>query len=213
LSISRGLATIVACCVGLGAAGGTLGLTLGAGAPAYYRGVFRAADDPGFNPVHVGLGLGITQGLVCGVVVGCVLVLTTTLSQCPRREGEPIAKAMRPADIGRPRPTWMRRLLILAAFLFAIACGGAVGYVLGALGGQWQLYQHSTDTKLAKIRPILQDQRFAGVNAESSSAAQVYLIGTVGSQQAYNDLEEGLRFLFGDEEMRFMMDNVKITKE
>jgi hypothetical protein len=213
LSVARGVAIIVVCGVCFGAVGGLLGFTLGVGAPAYYRGVFRAADNPGFNPLQVGLGLGVTQGLICGLVIGSVVVLAVALSRRPRQEGEPVGLSAQHVDSRHPRPSRMRRVLGLVAILAAIACGGAIGFVVGAVVGQLQLYQQSTDAKLAKIRPVLRDQRFAGVDAEYSSAAQVYLTGRVGSEQAYKALEERMRFLSGDEETRFMMGNVEVAKE
>jgi hypothetical protein len=52
LTVIRGLSIIAVCIVGFGVAGALLGLTLGIGAPAYYRGTFRAGDNPAFNPVQ-----------------------------------------------------------------------------------------------------------------------------------------------------------------
>lgn len=45
------------------AAGAGIGWVLGTFAPGYYRTVFRCGDSPEFNPVQVGVGLGLTQGL------------------------------------------------------------------------------------------------------------------------------------------------------
>jgi hypothetical protein len=194
-----------------GVVGGLLGLTLGVGAPAYYRGVFRAADDPGFSPVQVGLGLGISQGVICGAVIGCSIVLAMALAQPSRQASEPVAPSAPPVASDRPRSTRMRPAVILVIVVTAIACGGTIGFVAGAIIGQLQIYQHSTDAKLARIRPVLREQQFAGVEAEYSSCAQVYLIGTVGSPQAYKALEDRMRFLFGDEEARFMMGPVEIA--
>ena len=92
MSVARGLGIVVACALGFGAAGGLLGLGLGVAAPAYYRGVFRAGDDPGFIPWQIGLGVGTTEGAVCGVVVGCVVVLAAALSgsrQKAKQDGLP----------------------------------------------------------------------------------------------------------------------------
>lgn len=213
MSVGRGLVIVVACGLCFGLAGGLLGLALGVGAPSYYRGVFRAADDPGFNPVQVGLGLGISQGLICGAVVGSVVVLAVALFRPSRQRGEPVDPSAPHIAPDRPQSTRMRRVLILVAVLAASACGGVIGFVVGAIVGQSQLYQQSTDAKLAKIRPVLGEQQFAGVDVEYSSAAQVYLMGTVGSEQAYKALEERMRFLFGDEEARFMLLPVEVAKK
>lgn len=213
MSAARNIAVIVACALGLGIAGGLLGFALGIATPNYYRIVFRAAGDPDFSPVQVGLGLGLTQGLVAGLGVGGVAVLAATLSHRHRPKSEPMDGVIESFDSGRAHRSRIRRIFGLGASIVTIAFAGVVGYFAGALANQEQFYQHSTDTKLAKIRPILQDRRFADVTADYSSAAQVYLIGRVDSQRVYSDLEEKLRFLFGDEEMRFMMDNVTVAKE
>jgi hypothetical protein len=66
-----------------------IGSTLGQVAPGYYRAVF-ARGEPGFEPVQVRLGLGITQGPIAGLVVGSVVVLSMTWSGSRRRESPPM---------------------------------------------------------------------------------------------------------------------------
>ena len=51
-----------------------LGVTIGTIAPGYYRSVFSGGDDPGFDPMAVGIGLGLSQGFVFGGIIGLVLV-------------------------------------------------------------------------------------------------------------------------------------------
>jgi len=64
--------------LGMTGGGALLGLALGAllgvFLPEYYRGVFDGGDSPGFNPLAVGIGLGLTQGAGFGAVVGSVLI-------------------------------------------------------------------------------------------------------------------------------------------
>jgi hypothetical protein len=80
MTVARGFAIILASAVGSAVGGGLLGLALALATPSYYRVVFCIEDDPSFNPVQVGLGLGITQGAVAGLVIGCVVVLAVALS-------------------------------------------------------------------------------------------------------------------------------------
>ena len=107
----------------------------------------------------------------------------------------------------------MRIVVYTVGLLVALALGGTVGFVVGAIVGQHQLYQTYMDMKIAKIRPALIESQFKGISAEFSSAAQVYLTGTVPADDVYKSLEERLRFLFGDEEARFMMSNVEVAKK
>jgi hypothetical protein len=75
MTIVRGFAVVIASAVVGALAGVGVGYSLGAVAPAYYRGVFPNGNSPEFDPVQVGIGLGLTQGAVAGLVVGCVVVL------------------------------------------------------------------------------------------------------------------------------------------
>ncbi len=54
--------------------GGIFGSVIGALAPGYYRAVIRNSDAIDFDPVQVGLGMGISQGFVGGLAVGVVIV-------------------------------------------------------------------------------------------------------------------------------------------
>lgn len=58
--------------------GGLLGLLIGAGlgsfAPGNYRSVFSHGSDPGFDPLAVGIGQGLTQGVVFGGFLGLAVV-------------------------------------------------------------------------------------------------------------------------------------------
>jgi hypothetical protein len=63
---------------GSAVAGGVLGLLIGAAlgafAPGYYRSIFINGDSPSFDPLAMGIGLGLTQGVFLGGLVGIVLV-------------------------------------------------------------------------------------------------------------------------------------------
>ncbi|MFQ3592332.1 MAG: hypothetical protein SNJ82_03965, partial [Gemmataceae bacterium] len=49
--------------------GGVLGYPLDTTFPSYYRGVFPNGTSPEFDPVAVGLGLGLSQGAMFGAVL------------------------------------------------------------------------------------------------------------------------------------------------
>jgi hypothetical protein len=67
---------------GFTAVGGALGCLggylLGTYNPAYYRGVFAGGQRPEFDPVAVGIGLGLSQWAAGGLVVGVILVFVLT---------------------------------------------------------------------------------------------------------------------------------------
>ena len=54
--------------------GTLIGAALGTLCPDYYRTVFRSGDSPEFDPLQVGIGLGITQGIAAGTVIGIVIL-------------------------------------------------------------------------------------------------------------------------------------------
>ena len=85
MTVTRGFAIIIASAFGFAIAGGLIGSTLAQVMPDYYRATF-AAREPGFDPVQVGVGLGMTQGLIAGLCVGSVVVLSVALSGLRRRE-------------------------------------------------------------------------------------------------------------------------------
>jgi hypothetical protein len=75
MTVAKGSLIIALSAAAFPTCGGLIGYTLGVYAPAYYRGVFSAGRQPWFDPVEVGLGLGVTQGGICGVIAGAVVVL------------------------------------------------------------------------------------------------------------------------------------------
>jgi hypothetical protein len=78
MTLKKALAVIIGMTVVSGALGCLGGFLLGKFNPAYYRAVFKADERPDFDPVAVGMGLGLTQWSAAGVVLGVVLVLVLT---------------------------------------------------------------------------------------------------------------------------------------
>ncbi|WP_435020390.1 hypothetical protein TA3x_001803 [Tundrisphaera sp. TA3] len=166
MTIRQGFLIILSAGIGFAAGGGGVGYALARFAPFYYRGVFQAGVQPGFDPDQVGVGLGITQGLIAGLVVGSVIVLAVALSG-PRRQ--PSGKPGSDEEIDRFRPRgWMYAVLGLL--------GGAlpslpVGLVVGLLMGDWGCKNRRFDEEVAAITPILAaDPAFTKVNFWMNSA-------------------------------------------
>ncbi|MHB1556892.1 MAG: hypothetical protein ACYC61_05350 [Isosphaeraceae bacterium] len=205
MTIARGLAVIIACAVGFGAGGGIIGLALGVTMPGYYRGVFLSGRDPAFRSVQVGVGLGTGQGAICGVVVGSALVIARTLAG--HRSQDP--------EFARPgsRPRWVWRLAGALMLLVALASSGAIGFVLGAVIGQVQLYQRIGEERAARVRPVLEDPAFQTIRIEISSLGEVYLFGSVPTEADRTRLLERLRFLVGDRDARDAVSSVDVERK
>ncbi len=76
MTVQRGFLITIISSLGFGVCGALVGYLLAVGAPDYYRTVFHVAPDVIFNPVHVGIGLGLTEGSMAGLLVGVVIVVT-----------------------------------------------------------------------------------------------------------------------------------------
>jgi len=74
MSLRRATTAVFLCTLLFSGLGGTVGFLLGKLIPDYYRAVFSHGDAPFFDPVQVGLGLGLTQGMVGGAAIGLILV-------------------------------------------------------------------------------------------------------------------------------------------
>jgi hypothetical protein len=77
----------VAAFAGAGAVlGGLLGFALGSFAPDLYRVWFGSGAHTGqrpYDPLQLGIGLGVLQGLVAGFVLGCVLLIVSAIRTKP----------------------------------------------------------------------------------------------------------------------------------
>ena len=85
--ILPGVTTVFVCAITgaiLGCGAGTL---LGSLMPSYYRSVFGAQNQPTFNPLTVGFGLGLTQGFVVGGCLGLGLVALYYWFEVRKKQG------------------------------------------------------------------------------------------------------------------------------
>lgn len=74
MNVTKALATVVGTALGFGAAGTAIGAILGKVAPGFFRQMLPLRDPANFNPLEVGIGLGLTNGLGWGLVIGVLLV-------------------------------------------------------------------------------------------------------------------------------------------
>jgi hypothetical protein len=75
MTVTRGFVIIILSGLAFSVGGGLIGYALAVLMPGYYRGVFSHGHEPWFDPMSVGVGLGITEGGVCGLALGAVVVL------------------------------------------------------------------------------------------------------------------------------------------
>jgi hypothetical protein len=110
-----------------------IGGLLGTLAPDYYRSIFHGGHSPDFNPLQVGIGLGVTQGLASGVVVALGVL---TLLAWRELRTENTGNTDHSARAGRVRRSWVRLALWGVATSIAVIVFSTVAFVVGGIVGQ-----------------------------------------------------------------------------
>jgi hypothetical protein len=203
---SFGIVLIVAALFAVigGLAGGLIGHALDLNSMTIYRsGLFRARPITGPVPFRVGLVLGATQASIVGLLVGCRLIRIVALSRVhPWDRVDSLGKFF-----------WVAPVLVAFVILALLALGGAIIFMVGGIAGQQALYMADTRSKLERIEPILREAPYSGLSVEFSSAAEVYVVGSVTSEETKQSLKERLSSLFGDEEADFMCGTIKAPRK
>ncbi|MEI8022124.1 MAG: hypothetical protein WCH39_28195 [Schlesneria sp.] len=189
--------------------GAAIGAAIGTVAPGYYQSIFRNGHSPEFNPLQVGIGLGATQGVASGVAIS--ITVLTLLTWRDTRSARPDADNDAPIKNLRSR-TWSVHMLWVMATAMSVLTISAATFVLGGIIGQQQLYQTWTERKLHSLTTILESIEFDGVKSEFSSAAKVYLTGTIKDDTSRDALRDKLVFTFGAEEADEMIRRVEVAR-
>jgi hypothetical protein len=82
----KALVTFLGCGLFGAVIGGAIGGGVGHFVPDYYHAVFPQNDKVQYDPVSVGIGLGVCQGLPSGVATGLVLVAILTWREIKIRQ-------------------------------------------------------------------------------------------------------------------------------
>lgn len=208
MTAKKAFATVLVWTFTFACLGMLLGAMLGATVPQYYRSVFPNGDLPTFNPLQVGIGLGAAQGSILGAVLAVVV-----LALLAWRENRALRSAPEkddPSDARRPR-SWTVHALWCVVTAVATLIVGTTAFFLGGILGQQQLYQSWTQRKLDKLATILASEEFADLEAGYSSAAQVYLTGTVKDDDTHKALHDRLVTTFGTDEAETILASVEVA--
>ena len=73
MTLFKALATVVGTSIGFGIVGIGIGAFLGSFTPSFFR-LFLLRDLEEFNPLEIGIGLGLVNGLTWGLVIGVLVV-------------------------------------------------------------------------------------------------------------------------------------------
>ncbi|MEZ6058130.1 MAG: hypothetical protein R3C01_15635 [Planctomycetaceae bacterium] len=209
MTTKTALTTVLTWAVVFACVGSVMGAMIGVVAPDYYRSVFRGGESSDFNPLQVGVGLGVTQGAASGIAIS--IVVLAILAWRDIRSRSPAIESNTPTTDSLSR-TWSVHVLWGVAAAMSVLIISAATFIVGGVVGQQQLFQAWTERKLEGLATILQSDDFDGVEADYSSAAQVYLIGTVKDNAVRDKLREQLVAAFGSEEADEMIWRVDITR-
>ena len=206
--IRKAIATIVGCVLSGAVLGGSLGSLLGKCAPGYYRAVFVGAIEPGFDPVSVGFGLGLTQGAFCGVAVGLAVVALSSWREvrlCQRTDSADSAGDPQHGFVPRART-----LFWISAALLGLGSCFCIGLFLGDLRGEGGAnYRRYVEERTVVHAEIAGDPAFAGVRIERLSSGGAYLSGEIATQADLQRLRAAIARVLGEpraEKMTYAVD-------
>jgi hypothetical protein len=217
MSALRILGTIVASTAVFAIGGGAIGLAIGTFWPGYYASVFPGiADEPGFDPVSLGLGLGLSQGAIAGLLIGCfVALLAAWVSVHRAANADPTAS--KGADASDPEPTRKRPirltgcLLQTCAAVLILAFGLFVGFVAGSISGELGVYTRMRRDIARQVEPVLDQMQLDGVRVVPWSGPDaVGLEGAVESEEQLAALQAELQRLFGERRAAELIGGVKV---
>lgn len=176
----------------LGAVGTAVGYGLGRFNPGYYRAVFVHGKDTEFDPVAVGVGLGLTQGTAAGVLVGLALVALLCWRDVRHA---PAADTAHRSDRSVDRS---RGLLLTSGVLIAIAVSCcALGAVISDLRGKHRRFADQAEA----IAPVLAaDPAFKDVYVEDGhrGTGRLLLCGQVPTRADLDRLRDRLTRVIGE---------------
>lgn len=188
MTIIRALATVAACVLLFAVGGASAGWGLGRLAPGYYREVFSRGDEPNFDPVEVGVGLGLTQGISGGALLGVALVAIGGWLQLRRERGDLLVSPSEPMPVSPVRG--LRLVVISASGLLLLSCGGVVGYAYGVVTSNLGLNHQRFLQERETFAPLLAaDPAFAGITIREYSAGAAWLYGTVATAEDLDRLK------------------------
>ncbi|QDT28412.1 hypothetical protein Enr10x_37540 [Gimesia panareensis] len=175
--------------------------------PNYYRAVFRIPESSLSSPAQVGMQLGITQGAGLGVFLA-LGILGITAWQARAQTSPNIETAATTARQG----FWHGKLIWALVTLMLVVFCSAVTFVAGGIMAQQQLYLRMRAEKQEILAQVLSENDYPGLKSEFSSAAQVYLTGTVVNEEQWEHLRQQLVQACGTDEADKMIRLVEIKQ-
>lgn len=189
--------TVLLSIVGCAFLGGLGSLLVHFALPNYYATVFRLKEPSTLDPFVLGINLGLSQGAAVGIVFALGVLALAAYRESHTQKKEDLNQHIQTSSTTR---SWKGILLWISATLVLVVIFSTITFVLGAIIAEQQNYQRQTLEKLEKLDIILETSTYPDLETDFSSAAQVYLTGTVPNKETHSVLFQQLVQVFGTEE-------------
>ena len=112
-----------------------------------------------------------------------------------------------PRSLFRSLRFWIPAVICLIAVVAV-----PIAFIIGAVLGNTQIYHNFSEHQQARIESYLSQHpdAFSDISVEHASNGWAYPIGSVPSQDDYDNLNAKLHEMFGDELAKRMMNTVEI---
>ena len=119
----------------------------------------------------------------------------------------PAAGESPPRSLFRSLRFWVPAVICLIAVVAV-----PIAFIIGAVLGNTQIYHNFSEHQQARIESYLSQHpdAFSDISVEHASNGWAYPIGSVPSQDDYDNLNAKLHEMFGDELAKRMMNTVEI---
>jgi len=169
--------------------------------PNYYDSIFHLLQSEQINPLSRGMRLGAFQGGVVGIVVALGL-LALGIYRESRSHGS--NSTNQPSFDSQNRWPWTAILFWISSTLILITIFSTISVIMGANNEHERLTNKQTIQKIEKLKPILNTDTYPDLEIMASSAAQVFLVGTVPDQDTRTALFQQVVTAFGTDEAENM---------
>lgn len=208
MTVRKALAIVIVGVIVFAVIGGLTGAVIGNVSPGYYRAVFRQGRHPDFNPLEVGIGLGVTQGMGAGLAIS--LAVVALLAWKEHRTVPHISDPL--VDDSRPREgrSWALIVSWGVLTLSVVVICSAVAFVGGLVVGESGQTRRTAEQKMDKIQTLLDSDGYAQLKCDFWSDGQVYLTGEVPTGEAHTALQQKLQLAFGTADAAEMIRHVRV---
>ncbi|MEQ8856728.1 hypothetical protein [Gimesia sp.] len=176
--------------------------------PDYYRSAFRLDANSSIPPAALGMQLGALQGAGLGVVFALGMLALAAMKS-PRQSPSVPTSETTVAPVTGKRHWGLLWFLTTGCLIFV--CSSLTLFV-GMIIGELQYTQRLTAQKLEVLDQLIAENSYPDLESDYSSAAQVYLVGSVKTRADYQSLKQQLVITFGTAEAKNMIRLVDVQQ-